>query len=139
MIESPLKGRVVLVVEDEPELRSALLFEFRKRGCTLFEAPDGLAGLELVKTQKIDIIVSDVRMPKCSGVELLKNVRLVNPELPIVLLATGFADLSEPEALSMGAYGLIEKPINRKRMISMLEEYCLTLEALVPPKTSGVA
>ena len=139
MIHSPLKGKVVLVVEDEPELRSALLFEFRKRGCVLFEAPDGLAALEIVKTRKIDIIVSDVRMPRCSGVELLKNVRLVNPELPIVLLATGFADLSEPEALSMGAYGLIEKPINRKRMVAMLEDYCLSLESLIQPNTAGHA
>ncbi len=128
MTESPLKGKTVLVVEDEVELRHALMFEFKRRGCTIFEAGDGQQGLEVVKAHNIDIIVSDVRMPKSSGIELLKNVRITNPDLPIVLLATGFADLSEPEALSMGAYGLIEKPINRKRMIAMLEAYCATLE-----------
>jgi DNA-binding NtrC family response regulator len=128
MTESPLKGKVVLVVEDETELRHALMFEFKRRGCTIYEAGDGVQGLEMVKTHDIDIIVSDVRMPRSSGVELLKNVRISNPDLPIVLLATGFADLSEPEALSMGAYGLIEKPINRKRMISLLENYCRSLE-----------
>ena len=128
MIESSLKNKVILIVEDEPELRYAIVFEFKKRGCIILEASDGAEGFEVVKKHRVDIIVSDVRMPKASGVELLRNVRANNPELPIVLLATGFADLSEPEALSMGAFALLDKPINRKRMIALIEDYCKTIK-----------
>lgn len=125
--ESPLNGKNVLVVDDELELRRAVVFDLKRRGCNIFEAACGAEAAEIVKNNRIDIIVSDVRMPNGSGVDLLKEVRANNPNLPIVLLATGFADLSEPEALSMGAYALIEKPINRQKMLGLLERSCSLL------------
>lgn len=74
-----------------------------------------------VDRQRIDIVISDVRMPNGDGISLLTKIRELNPAMPIVLLATGFADLTEPEALGMGANALIEKPIDRKRMLAILE------------------
>lgn len=129
--ESPLKGKNVLVVDDEIELRRAVIFDLKRRGCNIFEAATGSEAIEVVKNNSIDIVVSDVRMPNGSGVDLLKYVRQIDSKIPIVLLVTGFADLSEPEAIKLGAYGLIEKPINRQQMLSLLEESCRLL-----PKTS---
>lgn len=125
-LESPFKGKVILVVDDDFELRRAMIFDFKKKGCSIFEAANGADALVIVRNNSIDIVVSDVRMPNGSGIELLLEIQKISPKTPIVLLATGFADLSEPEAKKMGAFALIEKPINRKNMFAILEQSLLT-------------
>lgn len=126
--ESPLKGKNVLVVDDELELRRAVIFDLKRRGCNIFEAACGMDAIAIVNKNRIDIVVSDVRMPNGNGIDLLKQIRENNPSLPVVLLATGFADLSEPEAVNLGAYALIEKPINRQKMLELLENSCALLQ-----------
>lgn len=130
--ESPLKGKNVLVVDDELELRRAVIFDLKRRGCTTYEAACGSEAVEIVKIHKIDIVVSDVRMPNGDGIDLLRQIREIHIEIPIVLLATGFADLSEPEALKLGAYALIDKPINRQKMLGLLETSCGLLPSTAP-------
>lgn len=122
--DSSLKDKSVLVVDDEAELRRAMIFDLKRRGCIIFEAQNGTEAIQIVKSTRIDIVVSDVRMPNGDGIDLLKQIRAIDPNIPIVLLATGFADLSEPEALKLGAYALIEKPINRQKMLGLLEDSC---------------
>lgn len=122
--ESPLNGKNILIVDDDLELRRAITFDFKRRGCHTYESASGNEAIEVVKNNLIHIVVSDVRMPNGTGIELLRLIRERHPTIPIVLLATGFADLSEPEALRLGAYALIEKPIDRKKMIEILEKSC---------------
>ncbi|MGE0762347.1 MAG: response regulator [Bdellovibrionales bacterium] len=119
---SNLAGKHVLIVDDEAELRRAMMFDFKRRKCIVYEAANGQQALQIVKTQTVDIVVSDVRMPDGDGIKLLQEIRLIHPEIPIVLLATGFADLSEEQAMGMGAHALVEKPIDRKRLFSILDD-----------------
>lgn len=119
--DSPLNGKKILVVDDETDLRQAILFDLKRRGCQLFEAGSGDEAWEIVQNHAIDIVISDVRMPNGNGIDLLKNIRGRNSTLPKVVLASGFADISEPEAQKLGASALIEKPINRKAMFEILE------------------
>lgn len=118
---SSLAGKKALVVDDEPELRKAIMFDLKRRGCETLEAGCGVEALKIVLAHPIDIVLSDVRMPNGTGVDLLKQIRKLNPDVPIVLLATGFADLTESEALSMGAHALFDKPIDRRKLYSLLE------------------
>ncbi len=128
--ESPLKGRNVLVVDDDFDLRQAMIFDLKRRGCIIFEAACGADAVEIVKANPIEIVISDVRMPNGNGVDMLKEIKKIKPNVPIVVLATGFADLSELEALNLGAHALIEKPINRQQMLGLLESSCeLLLQA----------
>lgn len=90
-------------------------------------AASGLEAIEIVKTQKIELVVSDVRMPNGNGMDLLKDIRKLHPDIPVVLLATGFADITKADAGELGAYDLLEKPINRSLMIRLLEESCARL------------
>jgi two-component system, sporulation sensor kinase A len=122
MINSALNGKRVLVVDDEMHLREAIIFDLKRRGCEIFEASNGADALAIVKANAIDVVISDIRMPNGDGVFLLKEIRKYNSEIPIVLLCTGFADLSEGDAIKMGAVGLLEKPINRKNMLGILEK-----------------
>lgn len=120
-----LKGKVILIVDDEDELREALVFDFKRRQCQVFEARDGLEAYEIFLRQKIDIVISDVCMPKGNGVDLLKKIRALHPDMPIVLLATGFADISSDDGVRLGALAVLDKPINRKKMFQLLTETIL--------------
>jgi len=77
--ESPLNGKNVLVVDDELELRRAVVFDLKRRGCNIFEAACGSDAVQIVKNNHIDIIVSDVRMPNASGGCSIKRIRAAHP------------------------------------------------------------
>lgn len=127
MNTSSLAEKNILVVDDDLNLREAIAFDLKKKGGHIFMAANGTEAFEIVKNENIDIVVSDVRMPNGDGIALIKKIRKRHPALPVVLLCTGFSDLTESEAKKLGAYGLIEKPIDRKAMIALLEQSVLKL------------
>ncbi len=107
-----LKGKTLLIVDDEEALREPLCMEFESLGCKVLEASNGKQAFEIVKREKIDAVVSDIRMPGGDGVELLKNIKEWNSEFPVVMLITGFSDLSREEAFDMGAESILTKPFD---------------------------
>jgi CheY-like chemotaxis protein len=73
-----LSQKVVLVVDDEEGIRELFKDEFEYSGATVFTAADGLEAFEIAKAQKLDLIVSDIRMPRSDGFDLLKKIRAVH-------------------------------------------------------------
>lgn len=102
----------LLLVDDEVDLRDILKDEFEAEGFLVSEAGNGRLALEQIAKEQFDLVVSDIRMPELSGVELLDALRSKNPELPPVILITGFADISVDEAYDKGAYAVFAKPFN---------------------------
>lgn len=119
-----LSGKRVLIVDDEEELRASLALIFRRRGCIVFEAATGQSAIEVAKGNQLDLVVSDVRMPNGTGIELLEAIRKTNPILPLILLITGYADLTEEEAFRKGANALLAKPLDRSKFLALVEK-CL--------------
>lgn len=120
------KGKIVLVVDDESDLREILRDEFVYEGAEVMEAANGREALELAKKHKFDIILSDIRMPGGDGVTLTRELRELHPAIPVLVLITGFADLRSDEAFSLGADGYMPKPFR-------LEELKSTLARLLEP------
>jgi DNA-binding NtrC family response regulator len=113
----------VLVVEDEEDLRNILCMFFKRRkAAKVMSACNGEEALKIVEGESVDLVLSDVRMPGTDGVWLLDKLRQRNPEIPVVFLATGFADLSESEAKARGALGLIPKPFSVTVLFKILED-----------------
>jgi two-component system alkaline phosphatase synthesis response regulator PhoP len=109
----------ILIVDDEEDLRESIKINFEMDGYNVHVASGGREALEIVKRQKVDFIISDIRMPDGDGEELLHNVRAHNPELPVIVLITGFSEFSREEALKSGALDLLSKPVDMEK----LEEY----------------
>jgi CheY-like chemotaxis protein len=107
----------VLVVDDEKLLCTAIANDFKRKGYKILCANNGHDAFELVKTQSVDLIISDVRMPGGDGIELLNNVKNFNYELPVVMFITGFADMTLEQAYNMGADAVFAKPFNRKALM----------------------
>jgi CheY-like chemotaxis protein len=109
----------ILIVEDDSALLKVLSTYLKKAGATVFQATNGQEAYQIVETENIHFVLSDVQMPIMNGVELLKKIRVTKPIIPIVLLATGQAELTKDDALKFGASGLIHKPF---KLLSLHDE-----------------
>ncbi len=123
--KSPENTRIMLVDDDE-DFRDILARSFQRLGYQVLTASGGNDALEMIKAQPIDVIISDVRMPGGDGVQLLDRVKELRPETPIILLMSGFTDLTTEEAYNKGAEALFSKPFDKK----VIQE---TIERLMTP------
>jgi response regulator RpfG family c-di-GMP phosphodiesterase len=120
------------VVDDEPRLRQVLVHLMRNDGFRCFEAGNGAEAIELLERQPVTLIMSDLRMPKIDGIELLKQVRLRWPDTAMVMI-TAVADVEVAvSCLAIGAMDYLTKPFHleevRARVKQALERRRLILE-----------
>lgn len=121
----------ILVVDDDDTLREAIVFELNRRHFKTREAANGNDALNIVKTCKIHLVVSDVKMPGGDGIELLKKLREIDPSLPVLIFISGFCDLLPADAISMGARRFFEKPFNRAEFMTEVENSIAEIQELV--------
>ncbi|MEW6055487.1 MAG: response regulator [Bdellovibrionota bacterium] len=117
-----LKKYTILVVDDDETLRNAIAFDFKRKGFTVLVSESGAKAFELVKANKIDLVISDIRMPGGDGLSLLEQIRAYNPGIPAVIFVTGFADTTEESCLAKGAKKVIAKPFDRKHLMTTVLE-----------------
>ena len=117
---------VIMIVEDDKDMQQTLCELLRKKGAKIYSADNGQAALEVLEKHQIDFVISDVQMPIMDGVELLKKIKERNPEIPIVLLATGQALITAEIAESKGAAGLIQKPFTSKALLERVQNLLQT-------------
>ena len=103
-------GRVLLV-DDEPELRRLLRRALARVGLEVVEAGNGRAALEEARASRFDVVISDVRMPRMGGLELLERLQLEEPALPVVLISGSNELENRHSAVSFGAFDYLAKPI----------------------------
>jgi len=132
------KDVVILVVDDEEGLRKAIVFDFKRKGYQVLEAGNGAEAFKIVQDTHVDVILSDVRMPGGDGIELLDKTKNLNPELPILMFITGFADLTLEEAYNKGADAVFSKPFDRKELLAAVMKATSTKEEIWSRKTERV-
>jgi response regulator RpfG family c-di-GMP phosphodiesterase len=128
------KRPVILCVDDEPSILSALRRLFRSHGFTVLAAESGQAGLDLLESEPIDLVISDMRMPHMDGVVFLEHVRQRRPDI-LRLLLTGYADLASiTGAINRGEiYRYIAKPWDDTDIILTVQD-ALDRSALIQEK-----
>jgi PAS domain S-box-containing protein len=105
-------GRTVLVVDDEERVRTMIAETLRDIGCSVYEAEDGLAGLQLARgLAKLDLLVTDIGLPGLNGRKLAREACRVKPDLP-VLLITGYAGAALDETDLAPGMALMHKPFS---------------------------
>jgi CheY-like chemotaxis protein len=128
MDDSILRGKNVLVVDDEVDLREIVASELDFMGSVVDQAGNISAADAILKKKKIDLIISDIRMPGGTGVDLLKTVKARNILNPPVILITGFADITPEEAYAEGAEALLSKPFQLDDLIQVSARLLRPLE-----------
>ena len=112
----------VLLVDDEKEFVRALAKRLGARGLNVETAGDGESAVEKVKTSDFDVIVLDLAMPGIDGLETLKRLREVNPDLQIVLLTGHGSIKSGVAAMKEGAVDFLEKPAEFSELLTKIQE-----------------
>lgn len=123
MEEEVLKGKTLLVVDDEVDLRDIVSSELEFMGARVFQAENIMAAQKILEKEQIDLIVSDIRMPGGTGIDLLTIVKKKNVNIPPVILITGFADITTEDAFHKGAEALLNKPFKLDDLIRMVVRY----------------
>jgi DNA-binding NtrC family response regulator len=115
-------GRRLLIAEDEAEMRGLLRRTLTREGYDVAVAGDGAEALEVLRAHPdFDVLVSDVRMPVKDGLELLKEVRLLRPELRVILI-TAYLDVQQYyEVMKSGAFEYLSKPFKIPDLLEVLD------------------
>jgi len=100
----------ILVVDDEEGIRRVLREFFKRKGYNVFEAESGQKALELARSEKISMVLLDIRMPGMDGIETLKSLLEINPKLGIVMTAAEENEDLVKKAIELGAYSYVLKP-----------------------------
>ncbi|NQZ45645.1 MAG: sigma-54-dependent Fis family transcriptional regulator [Flavobacteriaceae bacterium] len=126
----------ILVIEDEAAIRRVLVKILSEESDTyeVFEAEDGLKGLETIKKEDFDLVLCDIKMPKMDGVEVLEASRKIKPEIPFIMIS-GHGDLDTAvNTMRLGAFDYISKPPDLNRLLTTVRNALDRKELVVENK-----
>lgn len=112
----------ILVVDDDDAHRGMLRTMLRSWGYTVDEAADGDEAVALVREKAFDVVLTDVRMARMDGIHALKGILEYNPALPVVLMTAYSSVETAVEALRLGAYDYLVKPLDFEALKHTLEQ-----------------
>ncbi len=113
--------RRLLLVEDDPTLRQALIFNLTREGYEVTSAADGEAALEAARNERLDIILLDVMLPGMSGVEVLRVLRREGVATPVIILSAKGDEIDRVVGLKIGADDYVTKPFSRPELLARIE------------------
>jgi len=114
-------SRAVLVVDDDAAMREMLVSLLEEEGIRAEGAEGGAKALDRLRDSEFDAVLSDIRMPDTSGIEMLGEAREIRPDLPVILM-TAFGSIdSAVEAMRAGAFDYVTKPFKKNEVLVILE------------------
>lgn len=116
----------IMVVEDDNELREALCETLQLAGFAVVKAKDGIDALQQVTTASVNLIISDIQMPNMDGQALLKKLKGVYPDIPVMLM-TAYGTIQQAvDAMRFGAVDYMVKPFEAEVLVNMVSRYATT-------------
>lgn len=113
-------SRTILLVDDDDELLFALKKSLSRAGFKVLAVPDAEHALEEFEQAGPDLILTDLRLPGRSGLELAEAVRRMRPSVPILIQSAYVDDAARADAKRLGAIGPIVKPVSRQELLTLL-------------------
>jgi two-component system response regulator HydG len=122
----------VLVVDDEPSIVESLTKIFVREGLSVLAATDGTAAIEILRKHRVGVLLTDLSMPRTTGMDLLRAARTIAPETEVVLMTAYGTVETAVEAMKEGAYDFVTKPLKRAHVVRIvrnaLEKQSLLIE-----------
>lgn len=125
MTAAPMR---ILCIDDEPVALMLMEAQLVPRGYEVFTAPDGPAGIRLVKEIRPHIVLLDIMMPGMSGIETLEEILKIDPAVGVIMITTVTDDETGKQAVAAGAFDYVTKPINFDYLeTSLLVKYTMQI------------
>ena len=117
-------SKTIMTVDDSASMRQMISFTLEKEGYEVITAEDGVDAIKKLETSAVDMIITDLNMPRMDGIELIKSVRTMNQYkfIPIIMLTTESVDSKKQEGKSAGATGWIVKPFKPEQLIGVVKK-----------------
>ncbi len=112
----------ILIVDDEKHYPMIIGEVLHEEGYKSFTASSGMEALDILNTQLIDLVLTDVKMPGMTGIDLLKKIKEIKPDMPVIIM-TAFGSVEKAvEAMHKGAYTFILKPFENEALIAHIDK-----------------
>lgn len=112
----------LLVVDDDPYVLESISSLLKEYGYSVLTCQNAIEAMEQLKKAKYDVVLTDIKMPGITGIELLQNIHTYNPQIPVILM-TAFAELDVAvDAIKKGAFDFITKPYNPDYLVHAVEK-----------------
>src|SRR5688500_1029663 len=125
-------NRLILVVDDEPGILDSLSKICKRKRLEVLTASDGAIGLDLLRKHRVSVLLTDLMMPRTTGMDLLKAAKTVAPETEVVLMTAYGTVETAVDAMKEGAYDFVTKPLKRAHVVRIvrnaLEKQSLLVE-----------
>jgi len=112
----------ILLADDDAALRKVIQFKLRQRGYDVTATADGEEALSVLRHGRYDLLLSDMKMPKLNGLDLLKQARKVQPDIKVILMTAYAAIPQAVEAVKLGAFDYLTKPFDNDQLFVTIEK-----------------
>lgn len=113
----------ILVVEDDKEIRQGIEIYLRNQGYQVYQAANGLEGLEVIKSKELHLVILDVMMPVMDGITMLMKTRDLGYEFPVLMLSAKSEEVDKIMGLNMGADDYISKPFTPLELLARVNSH----------------
>ena len=124
----------ILVVEDDRDIREGIDIYLRNQGYVVYQAGDGVEGLEIIQKEEIHLAIVDIMMPRMDGITMMMKVREKGYDFPVIMLSAKSEEVDKIMGLNMGADDYVTKPFTTMELLarvnSHLRRHARYLEAL---------
>jgi DNA-binding response OmpR family regulator len=111
----------ILIIEDDPSILRGLQLNLGMEGYAVRSAMDGETGLALARTEKPDLVVVDVMLPRLGGLEVVRELRAEDPDLPVLILSAKGQESDKVAGLQLGADDYMTKPFGLKELLARID------------------
>ena len=129
-----LETNHILVVEDDKDIREGIDIYLRNQGYVVFQAGDGVEGLEIIEKEEVHLAIVDIMMPRMDGITMMMKVREKGYDFPVIMLSAKSEEVDKIMGLNMGADDYVTKPFTTMELLarvnSHLRRHARYLEAL---------
>lgn len=106
----------VLLIEDETRMRQVIMMQLSDLGLNIYEAMDGEQAIDIFDNETIQLVITDLKLPKYNGMEILEHVKKSDPEIPVIII-TAFGSIANAvKAIQSGAFDYITKPFKEETL-----------------------
>lgn len=113
----------ILIVEDDKEIREGIEIYLRNQGYEVYQAADGVEGLEQMEKQEIHLAIVDVMMPRMDGITMIMRAREKGYEFPVIMLSAKSEELDKIMGLNMGADDYVTKPFTTMELLARVNSH----------------